>query len=226
MKGVDSNMKRLLKNARIYDGTGSAAFTGDVLVEDDRIAQVGESLSTDGADEVIDLNGLSLAPGFIDAHSHNDWFALRSDPLPWFEPFVRQGITTFVSGNCGISTVGFDRDCPHADVIGAGLFGFGDSRVQTGSLQEYFAAADRAMPCNMAVLAGHCTSRAAVSGSVNRPLTDFVRGQEKGKFEFGGSTVILLLQKGAAEIDEEILRNTQSGKESIVRLGQKIGTKV
>lgn len=172
MKGADSNMKRLLKNARIYDGTGSAVFTGDVLVEDDRIAQVGESLSTDGADEVIDLNGLSLAPGFIDAHSHNDWFALRSDPLPWFEPFVRQGITTFVSGNCGISTVGFDRDCPHADVIGAGLFGFGDSRVQTGSLQEYFAAADRAMPCNMAVLAGHCTSRAAVSGSVNRPLTE------------------------------------------------------
>ena len=60
---------------------------------------------------------------------------------------------------------------------------------------------------------------------VNHPVTEFTRGQEKGKFEFGGSTVILLLQKGAAEIDEEILRNTQSGLESIVRLGQKIGDK-
>lgn len=60
---------------------------------------------------------------------------------------------------------------------------------------------------------------------VNLPLTEFVRGQEKGKFEFGGSTVILLLQKGTAEIDEELLQNTRSGLESIVRLGQKIGHK-
>ncbi|MBQ3484938.1 MAG: amidohydrolase family protein [Clostridia bacterium] len=163
-------MKLLLKNARIYDGTGAAAFRSDVLVEDDRIAQVAPGIDAP-ADQVIDLQGLSLAPGFIDAHSHNDWFALRSDPLPWFAPFIRQGITTFVTGNCGISTVGFDRDCPHADLIGAGLFSFGDATERSGSLKAYFEAADGAMPCNLAVLAGHCTSRAAVSGSVNRPLT-------------------------------------------------------
>ena len=58
---------------------------------------------------------------------------------------------------------------------------------------------------------------------VNHPLTVFTRGQEKGKFEFGGSTVILLLQKGAAVIDEELLQNTRDGKESIVRLGNRIG---
>ena len=164
-------MKLLLKNARIYDGTGAAARNGDVLVDNDRIAGVGAELPCDGVDQVIDLDGLSIAPGFIDAHSHNDWFALRSDPLPWFAPFIRQGITTFVTGNCGISTVGFDRDCPHADLIGAGLFSFGDAKERSGSLKAYFEAADGAMPCNLAVLAGHCTSRAAVSGSVNRPLT-------------------------------------------------------
>ena len=165
-------MKILLKNAKVYDGTGAAAMNGDVLVDNDRIAQVGAELPVDGADQVIDLQGLSLAPGFIDAHSHNDWFALRSDPLPWFDPFIRQGITTFVTGNCGISTVGFDKDCPHMDIIGAGLFGFGDAKESSGSLKAYFEAADNAMPCNLAVLAGHCTSRAAVSGSVNRPLTE------------------------------------------------------
>lgn len=58
---------------------------------------------------------------------------------------------------------------------------------------------------------------------VNHPLTEFTRGQEKGKFEFGGSTVILLLQKGAAAIDEELLENTRAGLESIVRLGNRIG---
>lgn len=60
---------------------------------------------------------------------------------------------------------------------------------------------------------------------VNHPLTGFTRGLEKGKFEFGGSTVILLLQKGAAVMDEELLENTRSGKESIVRLGQSLGKK-
>ena len=70
-------MKLLLKNTRIYDGTGAAARNGDVLVDNDRIAQIGAELPVDGADQVIDLQGLSLAPGFIDAHSHNDWFALR-----------------------------------------------------------------------------------------------------------------------------------------------------
>ena len=165
-------MKILLKNAKVYDGTGAAAMNGDVLVDNDRIAQVGAELPVDGADQMIDLQGLSLAPGFIDAHSHNDWFALRSDPLPWFDPFIRQGITTFVTGNCGISTVGFDKDCPHRDIIGAGLFGFGDAKERSGSLKAYFEAADNAMPCNLAVLAGHSTSRAAVSGSVNRPLTE------------------------------------------------------
>lgn len=58
---------------------------------------------------------------------------------------------------------------------------------------------------------------------VNHPLSAFKRGQEKGKFEFGGSTIILLLHKGAAVIDEELLQNTREGKESIVRLGNRIG---
>lgn len=60
---------------------------------------------------------------------------------------------------------------------------------------------------------------------VNHPLSTFARGQEKGKFEFGGSTVILLLQKNTAIIHEELLENTRCGFESIVRLGQKIGQK-
>ncbi len=164
-------MKTLLKNARIYDGTGAAAFHGDVLIEGDRIAQIGAELSANGADEVVDLRGLSLAPGFIDAHSHNDWFALRDDPLPFFDPFIRQGITTFVTGNCGISAVGYDPASPHRDLLGAGLFGFPDGKSDHGTLAEFFRAADGHMPCNLAVLAGHCTSRASVSGSVNRPLT-------------------------------------------------------
>ena len=163
-------MKQLIKNARIYDGTGSAPFTGDVLIEGDRIIRIGKSIAGD-ADRVYDLGGKSLAPGFIDGHSHNDWFAIKKDPLPYFAPFIRQGIATFVAGNCGVSAIGFPPDCPHMDLMGAGLFSFRDTTGTYGSLDEYFAAVDGHMPCNLSVLAGHCSARAAVSGSVNRRLT-------------------------------------------------------
>ena len=163
-------MKQLLKNAIIYDGTGSAPFRGDVLIEDDRIVKVGENLSED-ADAVCDLKGRSLAPGFIDAHSHNDWFAIKKDPLPYFAPFLRQGISTFITGNCGISAIGFEPDCPHMDVMGAGLFNYDNTTGAYGTLDAFFDAVDGNMPCNLSVLAGHCSARAAVSGSVNRKLT-------------------------------------------------------
>lgn len=50
------------------------------------------------------------------------------------------------------------------------------------------------------------------------------RGQEKGRFEFGGSTIVLLLQKDAAVLDEDLIRNTKEGYETIVKMGEKIGT--
>lgn len=114
-------MATLLKNCRIYDGTGSDAVNGSVLFEGDRIIEVGD-VDESRADSVIDLEGRSLASGFIDPHSHNDWFAIKTEPLKYFEPFIRQGITTFVTGNCGLSAIGFDDDTPYKDKIGGGLF--------------------------------------------------------------------------------------------------------
>ena len=65
---------------------------------------------------------------------------------------------------------------------------------------------------------------AMVGRIVNEPGNRSVRrGEEKGRFEFGGSTVIVLLQKGAAVIDEDILRNTREDVETVVHLGEKIG---
>ena len=119
-----SYKKILLKNAKIYDGTASPAFIGDVLLKDDRIIEVAPSIEADSECEITDLQGLSLAPGFIDAHSHNDWFALRKDSGKYFAPFIKQGITTFVSGNCGLSATGFADSTPHKDIIGGGVFFF------------------------------------------------------------------------------------------------------
>ncbi|MDR0330515.1 MAG: phosphatidylserine decarboxylase [Chitinispirillales bacterium] len=60
----------------------------------------------------------------------------------------------------------------------------------------------------------------------NLPAGDtFKRGGEKGMFEFGGSTIVMLFQKGTVEIDEIIYENTSNGKETVVRMGYKIGEK-
>ena len=163
-------MRQLLKNAKIYDGTGAEARRADILLEEDRIARIAESLDVP-ADRVIDLAGKSVSSGFIDGHSHNDWFAIKKEPLPYFRPFIAQGITTFITGNCGISEIGFEKGNPYTDRLGGGIFGFADTTGQYGTAEEYFRATDRRMPCNMAVLAGHCSARAAAGGIENRPLT-------------------------------------------------------
>ena len=58
---------------------------------------------------------------------------------------------------------------------------------------------------------------------VNEPITSFKKGDEKGHFEFGGSTIVLLLEKGKATIDKQIIENSKKEIETIVKLGTKIG---
>ena len=121
-------MKSLLKNCKIYDGTGSEPFMGDILIDGDKVVKVAPAIDAEGADKVYDLGGLSVSSGFIDGHSHNDWFAIKKDPIPYFDPFIRQGITTFVTGNCGISEIGFEKDCEYVDkmvnemLVGSALY--------------------------------------------------------------------------------------------------------
>ena len=185
-------MKTLLRNGTLYDGTGADAFVADILLEDDRIARIAPGLDVP-ADVTVDLKGKSVVPGLIDAHSHNDWFAIKKDPLPYFEPFIRQGITTFVAGNCGVSEIGFDDHNPYMSKLGAGLFSFDGTTGAYGMPEDLFAATDRSMPCNMAVLAGHCTARAAAGCNENRRPTPEEEAKMLGLLE-------KCLQQGAAGI--------------------------
>ena len=163
---------KLFKDAYIYDGTGADAFNGDVLVENDKIVKVDKCIEPEDGWEVIDLKGLSIAPGFIDAHSHNDWFAIKNNTQKYFEPFIRQGITSFVTGNCGLAAVGFEPQSQHTGMVGGGLFSFSDTTGVYPTVAEFFSAIDRNTPCNIAVLAGHCTARSSVAGYENRSLTE------------------------------------------------------
>jgi N-acyl-D-aspartate/D-glutamate deacylase len=89
----------LIRNGRVVDGTGNPWFKADVGIENGKIALVSRAPLKRG-ERVIDARGLVVTPGFIDMHSHSDTSVLVH---PRCESFVRQGITTAVSGSCGIS---------------------------------------------------------------------------------------------------------------------------
>jgi len=86
----------LIQNATIVDGTGREAYRGSIGVAGDKIAAIGEVKGD--AKKVVDAEGLTALPGFIDAHSHADWTLLW---YPRCESYVMQGVTTFVGGQCG-----------------------------------------------------------------------------------------------------------------------------
>lgn len=97
-------MDIIIRDVDIIDGTGSAAFHGDIGIQGSHIADIGD-LSAATADTVIDGAGLTAAPGFIDIHSHSD-FTLPINPRA--ESKVRQGVTTEVVGQCGGSPAPVD----------------------------------------------------------------------------------------------------------------------
>ena len=90
----------LITNARIVDGSGNPWFRGDVAVKDGRIARVGRIGPDASAARTIDARGQIVAPGFIDVHTHVE--SIYNQPAA--ENFVRMGVTTLVTGNCGTST--------------------------------------------------------------------------------------------------------------------------
>jgi len=94
---VGAPASTLIRNARVIDGSGSAARAADVRIADDRIVAVGR-LTPGPADRVIDGGGLALAPGFIDTHSHHD---RGLDTAREATAMVSQGVTTIVVGQDG-----------------------------------------------------------------------------------------------------------------------------
>lgn len=90
----------VIAGGRIVDGTGAAAFVGDVAIKDGKIVAVGEVQGD--ATTRIDARGLVVAPGFIDVHTHSDDLV---EVLPISEHFLRMGVTSLVVGNCGGSNL-------------------------------------------------------------------------------------------------------------------------
>ncbi|MFN0315613.1 MAG: N-acyl-D-amino-acid deacylase family protein [Burkholderiales bacterium] len=156
-----------IRNATIVDGTGSARYRGNLAVRGDRIVRMDtESLP---AKKEIDANGLVLAPGFIDAHTHDDRLML-SDPA--MAPKVSQGVTTVIAGNCGISLAPMPRRpagavTPPLDLLDdeGGWFRYRSFGAYVGALQANPPAT------NCGLLVGLTTLRVTTMDCVDRPAT-------------------------------------------------------
>ncbi|SLN77847.1 N-acyl-D-amino-acid deacylase family protein [Oceanibacterium hippocampi] len=165
MTGHERSYDLLFRDVDIIDGTGGKIRRGDVGVIDDRIVAIGD-LSTTGARREITGNGLALAPGFIDVHTHDDALALNGNPM---EPKLTQGVTTVIVGNCGISLSPLKPGSPLPPPLN--IIGDSDD-YRFPTFRKYVEALETRPPAlNVAPMVGHSTLRVAVMDRLDRPAT-------------------------------------------------------
>src|SRR6267378_5641967 len=158
----------LIRNATLIDGTRGPRFEADIGVNDGKIVSIG-SLINSKADVEIDASGRIAAPGFIDAHTHDDRLMLSA---PDMAPKVSQGVTTVVAGNCGCSLApaphGMRRPVPPPlDLLdeAGDWFRFATFRDYVDELAAHPPAT------NCALLVGHTLLRVQTMDHLGRPAT-------------------------------------------------------
>jgi N-acyl-D-amino-acid deacylase len=162
----------------VVDGVTTTGVA-DVRVANGLIKEVGD-LSPLPGEEVRDLDGLYLAPGFIDTHTHADCVAFLEPELEALAVAnLRQGVTTQVCGNCGVSpfpVVDLERG-----IASHLLPALGPGTRIFRTLEEWRCAVTGAtMPTNLAALVGHGTLRANVMGFEDRRATEAEMQQMEG----------------------------------------------
>jgi N-acyl-D-amino-acid deacylase len=158
----------LVRNGTIIDGSGAARRRADVAIKDRRIAAILEP--TEGAqasaDRVIDARGMIVAPGFIDLHSHSDWIAPIPEHGSILRPFLMQGVTTFVGGNCGFSVAPVHLGKTRMLDASGQMLSERKLDWKWNSVAEYGAHLTRqGLALNVAHLAGHGSIRLSVMGA-------------------------------------------------------------
>lgn len=166
----------LIKNGAVIDGTGSPWFKAEVGIKKGKIVQVG--WIDESAEEVLDVSGLVVAPGFIDTHSHSD-LMLLAEPLA--KQKIMQGVTTEVIGQDGLG------EAPLSDEMVSdwrrylsGLNGNPNIDWDWRTFSEYLSKLEEAKPSvNVASLVGHGNLRMIVMGMENRKPSPTQLGEMK-----------------------------------------------
>ena len=148
----------ILRNASVLDGTGRLAFRADVAIQGERVARIG-SLGLAKATRDINAQGLTVAPGFIDVHAHDDAELIAR---PQMAPKLTQGVTTVIAGNCGISGAPYSQPSSPSGLL---RLVFKSEAFTARTFEDFLSKVRDAEPAiNSAFLTGHSTLRIEVMG--------------------------------------------------------------
>jgi N-acyl-D-aspartate/D-glutamate deacylase len=157
----------LIRGATIVDGTGALPVHGDVAVQDGRIVAVGTV--DEGASKTLNGDGLVVAPGFVDPHTHYD-AQLFWDPLA--TPSNVHGVTTAINGNCGFTLAPVKaEDADYIRRMMTKVEGMPLAALEQGvpwtweTFGDYLAALDGNVAVNAGFMVGHCALRRYVMGA-------------------------------------------------------------
>ncbi|MDD5668283.1 MAG: amidohydrolase family protein [Actinomycetota bacterium] len=175
----------ILENATVVDGTGGQPYQADVGIGKGLIEALGDLEGSEAARR-IDAGGRTVCPGFIDVHSHADLTMFREDAAELLRPLVRQGITTFVGGNCGMALA------PVSDENREGLKTYleiftqmdFDTAIRWKSMGEFMERVEeKSLLLNMALLVPHGMLRISALGLEDRPADAGAMGMMRRQLE-------------------------------------------
>jgi N-acyl-D-aspartate/D-glutamate deacylase len=170
----------LVRGGLLIDGTGSPGRRADVAVQGDRITAVGDLSAVDagGVGLVVDASGLVVCPGFVDPHGHSDASLFVDGALV---SHLRQGFTTQLSGNCGLTVAPIT---PRGRELVEIELRLNHVTPRWTTFADYLdAVSGQRLGMNVAFLAGHGTLRGSVLGSDARDPTDDELGAIVGHLE-------------------------------------------
>ena len=154
----------VVKNVKIMDGLGNPWFYGDVGIKGDKIVHIGK-VETKDAEKTIDGNKMILAPGFIDMHSHAELIFLGDRQPELIEGRIRQGITTEIIGNCGISISPIMDEIKPIMEASVGWMTPDKVPWEWNTMAEYLDLVEKNKPIvNVGSLTGHGAIRAYLKG--------------------------------------------------------------
>ena len=158
----------LIRGAMLLDGSGRPGWQADLAVAAGKIVAIGDLSAPDvRAATELNAHGLVLAPGFIDVHTHDDLEVLRN---PQLLAKLSQGVTTVITGNCGISAAPVTL---RSAIVPDPMNLLGQSvDFSYPAFADYAAAVDAAQPAvNVAALVGHTALRASAMDRLDRKHT-------------------------------------------------------
>ncbi|MBW2366609.1 MAG: D-aminoacylase [Deltaproteobacteria bacterium] len=159
----------IIKNGKIVDGTGNPWFYADIGIKDEKIAAIGNLSSTE-AKRVLDASDHVVSPGFIDVHAHG---ADQLLSFPTADAKIRQGVTTMLDGNCGISVAPLNE-------FGKPIMQSHGIESDCATLDEFFTQLETiGTAINVASLVGNGTVRACVVGVSDKKPTEAQMQQMK-----------------------------------------------